>query len=334
MFSFLARVMAVMLLAATAQAATIETVATERPLDFYVGPSQNGIHHLDLSAPSAAQQIIPTNFVNNSTGIAVSYYERKLYWIADTQADDVDKIRRSNLDGSDIELFLMPAGQPADVEIDPYQGQLYYSERFTNSINVVPLQGGEPVELVSTFEPRGMDLDLVNGFLYWVEYQDNRLRRARLDGTEVEDVIVSGMTRPFDVTVDPLRERLYWVELGPKAYGGRVWTADLDGANPVLIADQIPTPVDLVIDWEGEEIYWGSDGSLYRADLDGSNVSEVWTPLPGHRNLALDMAAPVPEPSTRMLAGMALLGLVLYGWQQSLAKFRRCMVAESLGNNR
>ncbi len=287
-----------------------------RTLYFGPGTGAGGLFRLNLDMPNVAESIVQVNLVNTSTGIALDRGERKLYWIADTQSGSTDKVRRSNLDGTDIELFLTPAGQPEDIEIDSLNNRLYWSERFTDSINVIDLNGNNQQQLISTIEPRGMDIDFNNEYLYWVEFSSNRLRRAKTDGSNAEDVISTGMNRPFDVTVDPVHDRLYWVELGPLASNvdGRVWTANLDGSDPVLIADQQFQPTDLVLDPVSNSIFWGADGTLRRADLDGNNATTVSVPPIGYRNLALDVVR-VPEPSTIVLLGIASVVAIFPRWR-------------------
>ena len=116
--------------------------AQAQTFDLYYGPGTgNGIFRLDLEMPATAEHIVPGNLVNTGTSIALDYVSRKLYWVADTQFGDTDKIRRSNLDGSNVEQFLLPPGQPADLVVDPYAQKLYWTERITNSINVINLNG-------------------------------------------------------------------------------------------------------------------------------------------------------------------------------------------------
>jgi len=282
-------------------AADFPVVADQPAPDLYFGPgATGGLYRVNLDDLSSVQQIVSSSLVNTSTGVALDYLDRKIYWIADTQSTSVDKIRRANLDGTDIELFLLPNGQPADLKIDPYHGQLYWTSRVTNSLDVIDLDGSNQHQLVATAEPRGLDIDLMNDHLYWVEFARNRLRRADLDGSNVIDVITSGMSRPFDVAVDPLNERLYWAELGPATDNseGRVWRANLDGTSPTLIAEMLYQPVDVAIDVANGFVYWGVGGSLYRVDLDGSNLTQFPFPNGPYVNLALDVPPIVPEPSS------------------------------------
>jgi hypothetical protein len=119
------------------------------------------------------------------------------------------------------------------------------------------------------------------------------------------------MTRPIDIDVDPLRGRLYWAELGPDVIGeplqpsGKVWTAQLDGSDPKLIAENLYQPIDVVVDIARESIYWseGIEGRLWRADLDGENASIVANlPFGLYHNLALDAPPIVPEPAAMPIA--------------------------------
>ena len=294
------------------------TVALADPntFDLYYGPgtsSTAGIFRLGLDNPSNVQEIVPGSLVNTGTGIALDVFGRELYWIADTQFGSTPKIRRSALDGSNVQLFLNPTGQPADLEIDPISQKLYWTERISNTINVINLNGTGQQTLVATTEPRGMDLDLVNHKMYWVEFQSNKLRRADLDGSNVTDVITSGMNEPFDVTIDPIHNRLYWVELGPNDTNGKVWMAQLDGTQPTLIAQHQVQPTDLVLDLARNSIYWGDENgdTLWRANLDGTDMQRLPVPATNiYRNIALD-APPVAEPATVILALTGLVTLIL-----------------------
>ena len=68
------------------------------------------------------------------------------------------------------------------------------------------------------------------GKLYWTEW--NKIRRANLDGTSVEDV-VTDLSIPRNLTLDPRNGKMYWSEL----LGSLMKRANLDGSNSETIHD-------------------------------------------------------------------------------------------------
>ena len=89
--------------------------------------------------------------------------------------------------------------------------------------------------------------------------------------------------------------RLFLLDLS----GGRVLSMDPDGSNRTVIATDCPHPDGIVVDVEAGHVYWTNmgipsrnDGSIERADLDGSNRRFVVAPggtfTP--KQLHLDMA--------------------------------------------
>jgi len=76
--------------------------------------------------------------------------------------------------------------------------------------------------------------------------------------------------------------RLFLLDLS----GGRVLAMDPDGSHPRVIAANCPHPDGIVVDVEAEHVYWTNmgvapgrnDGSIERADLDGSNRTFIVAP--------------------------------------------------------
>ena len=60
--------------------------------------------------------------------------------------------------------------------------------------------------------------------MYWTDGGNNKIQRANLDGSNVEDLITSGLTKPLGIALDVLGGKMYWVESGktdaPQAPGG------------------------------------------------------------------------------------------------------------------
>jgi sugar lactone lactonase YvrE len=105
--------------------------------------------------------------------------------------------------------------------------------------------------------------------VYWTNNADTTIGRANLDGTGVNQSLVSGGSNPCGVAVDGAH--IYWAD----ANGGSIGRANLDGSgvNTDFI-DGTNTPCGIAVD--GAHVYWGSTGeeTIGRANLDGSEATE------------------------------------------------------------
>lgn len=75
----------------------------------------------------------------------------------------------------------------------------------------------------------GIDVDQVNGKIYWTENINNNISRANLDGTGAEIIVptASGVNGPGAISVRPILNRIYWID----GNGNNLKRANLDGTN-------------------------------------------------------------------------------------------------------
>ena len=91
----------------------------------------------------------------------------------------------------------------------------------------------------------GLALDVGNGKLYWTDWVADRIRRADLDGSNVEDLVVSGLDRPVALALDLGNGKMYWTDWGTD----KIQRADLDGSNVEdLVAGGLLSPGGLSLD--------------------------------------------------------------------------------------
>jgi hypothetical protein len=111
------------------------------------------------------------------------------------------KVQRAKLDGTGLEDLLGAQhglDQPYGVTLDMGSGSMFITDAGTGRIMrskqdgadltvVIPESGPHPSFLIISSE---------DGRMYWGDNRANRVRRARLDGTEIEDVIAGGLAGP------------------------------------------------------------------------------------------------------------------------------------------
>ena len=126
--------------------------------------------------------------------------------------------------------------------------------------------------------------------MYWTDVGTGKIQRADLDGSYVEDLVTTGLRRPFGLALDVAAGKMYWTDLGTK----KIQRAGLDGSNVEdLITTGITAPLGLALDVAAGKLYWVDPGEekIQRSDLDGSNVEDlITTGLGLPYRLALDVA--------------------------------------------
>ncbi|UCE61524.1 MAG: hypothetical protein JSU63_07195, partial [Phycisphaerales bacterium] len=115
--------------------------------------------------------------------------------------------------------------------------------------------------------------------IYWTDSDTNMIRRANLDGSEVEDVVAA--TSPYfgiAVAVDSAAGKVYWMESDWILDPAIVRRANLDGTDveDVVVSISAWNLVwDMALDAAGGKVYWSDADEVYRANLDGSDVEDI-----------------------------------------------------------
>ena len=162
----------------------------------------------------------------------------------------------------------------------------YLDVWFIVTYYVMPSSPGLPEGIGSPVPPRIETLKM-----YWTDLGTGKIQRADLDGSYVEDLVTTGLRRPFGLTLDVAAGKMYWTDFGTN----KIQRADLDGSNVEdLITTGISGPLGLSLDVAAGKLYWVDAGEdkIQRSDLDGSNVEDlISTGLGLPNRLALDVAA-------------------------------------------
>ena len=137
--------------------------------------------------------------------------------------------------------------------------------------------------------PVGLEVDPVNGKVYWSDARTGGLRRADLDGTGKE-YVVTGIAGITGIAVDAARGAVYWGNTGE----GTIQKLDLVSMNVTDVASGLTGPTDVAVDPTTGTIYWidnsTTDGRIERLQPAGA-VEELIVGLTMPFGLALDPAA-------------------------------------------
>ena len=131
--------------------------------------------------------------------------------------------------------------------------------------------------------------------MYWTDRFADKIQRANLDGSNVEDLITTGLSTPWGIALDVGRGKMYWADPDTD----KIQRANLDGSQVEdLITTGLNTTYNIALDVGRGKMYWtnaASDGDgrtskIQRANLDGSNVEDlITTGVIGPVSIALDV---------------------------------------------
>lgn len=244
--------------------------ATGLPIYFTDG-SQVYESLINTTAPIFTQ--VPNITAQSSYGMALDTLNMKLY-VSDFGAN---KIYRSNLDGTGFEDFRTGVDQPNGLTIDYQENQIYWD---TSSGIQRADMGNSNLNQKEDFvtgqsnDPDGLDVDLVNRKLYWINYNGG-VWSKNLDGTgqmELLPTVEGG-------SIKVVGNRIFYDEfIGSGDI--RLKSANLDGTGVSTVAVGIGRVVyGIAYDAENQKIYWGdrSTDVMMRANIDGSSPEVFYT---------------------------------------------------------
>jgi len=155
----------------------------------------DSIVRADTSSIPTAVTTTLVSGLNAPIDVRVDAAGGKLYW------NDVNNslIQSANLDGSGVTTIASVNGW--SIEIDAAAQRIYYTTG--GSIGFVSMAGGALQTLVTGLvSPDGLALDVAAGKIYWADRTADKVQRANLDGTNVEDLVANvGLDTILDVSL-------------------------------------------------------------------------------------------------------------------------------------
>ena len=110
--------------------------------------------------------------------------------------------------------------------------------------------------------------------MYWTDFSTDKIQRANVDGSDIEDVIVAEEGgQLMDLSLDTRAGKLYWVQRGFDV----VFKANLDGSEiDSVFVEGLVEPRGIEVNHIDREMYWTDafTGLVRRSDLSGSAAGE------------------------------------------------------------
>ncbi len=182
-----------------------------------------------------------------------------------------------------------------DLAVIPDSGTLIVGDTQTSNIAIAKPDGTDVFNLVADLGAEnnrifGIAYDEVNERIYWVEVESGVIGRIDLDGGNRADLI-TGLTRPSDLAIDPANDVIYWTENTAQAgTTGMIRTADLDGNGVSDVITGVSNGIrGIDLDRNNNRLYFTDldNDQIWRVDVDGNNLTPIAASVDPH-DVAVD----------------------------------------------
>jgi len=278
------------------------------PVEVYFADNTGDVFTMQKISGLGLETTVETAFETTGYTIQVFYDEDngKIYY----SDDDNGQVVRVNPDGSEQEVVAEGIAGPRGLAVNDDATQLFVADRGADEIlsfdlstgektilydsadmaNVLIDLGFEEADLPNGFLPEG--LTYLNGELYFtcVQIDAEAVWKASVDGSGVErllDYLDAGYG--YSIVVDTENDLLVFDDTD----GAVLRSANFDGSSNTEIvttteSSDASNTYGIGIDYMTSKLYWStSDGSVKRANRDGSEVETLVSAEEGRTNRGL-----------------------------------------------
>ena len=237
---------------------------------------------------SGVEQVIPSNVAEGRGPLTAD--QQHLYWGGGFAVQDAAWIRRSDLDGNNVQDILGP-GDFTDMKVDSQNAKLYFTtvadcSPGCGSITRINLDGSNYEMLFSADAPGTIAIYPPEDLVCWWDVDGIVCGTV---GDDAGQVVVSDSA--VGLAIDPLQQKLYWTA------SDRIRRSNLDGSGIEDLVLGLDSPKGIVLDPLGNWMWWTERilGKIQRAHLNGSNVQDIVRGLDSPTGIGF-VPAPVAGP--------------------------------------
>jgi hypothetical protein len=247
-------------------------------LDLELSPDQSSLFWTTVD-----EKVMQYRFLDGTTevlveGNSVNFYGLAIgpdssVYIADWQND---QILKTDLEGSTLDPWLTDLGDVWDIEVDPIQNKVYWSQSEDNLLQRADADGSNPEVILSDIGAvKGLSIDLSVGQLYFavekIGPNPYKIQRSNLDGTALVTLVEYS---PFDAFFP------FGVEVGEPLLTS---TNERDLGAQVRVFPN-PGSEEIRIETDGDQL-WEADMEYFLLDQTGRIHVRSRSPLIEVKNL-------------------------------------------------
>lgn len=167
--------------------------------------------------------------------------------------------------------------------------KIYWTQT-TGGIFRSDFDGGN-VELVISSPSLGLAIDEAGGKIYYSIVPNDEIRRADLDGMNVETLVTGLTTGTQHMALDLVNQKLYWID----SFNQKISRSNLDGTTQEDIVTSLNFAIGIALNPGQGKLYWTEGGPdvIRNANLDGSNIQTIYTSPTANAPLCLALDAEI-----------------------------------------
>lgn len=251
---------------------------------------QNEIGRANTDGSNVIQVVVE----NTTRGMVAEPFSETLYYVEGTGK----KVKKVEFDGSNAST-ITTLTDPLQIDIDTRNSHLYVSDRGTNAIYRMNLDGSDLIEFITGMEnPNSIQLNLEESSLYFMQriadetmfYRSDLSNQDGLMGSELLFTISSNVG---NFEIDFNSKKIYWTDRTNE----EVRRADLDGNNMESLAPGNDIIGSIRVDQYNNKIYWSDNenGQIMTYDIETEMASVFRGGIDGLSQIELKIDPPPVE---------------------------------------